>query len=57
MPSGDQSHRARSAAAGATYVNFLPASLQGSASANPNVVVPNTTPGTIGTLHYIYGPK
>ena len=47
----------RPAAAGATYVNFLPASLQGSVSANPNVVVPNTTPGTIGNLNYIYGPK
>jgi len=47
----------RPAAAGATYVNFLPASLQGTASANPNVVVPNTTPGVIGNLNYIYGPK
>jgi hypothetical protein len=47
----------RPAAAGNTYVNFLPASLQGSVSANPNVVVPNTTPGVIGNLNYIYGPK
>jgi len=47
----------RPAAPGATYVNFLPASLQGPASANPSVVVPNTTPGTIGNLNYIYGPK
>ena len=45
-------------AAGATYVNFVPASLQlAKVSANPDVVVPNTTPGTIGNLNYIYGPK
>lgn len=47
----------RPAAPNATYVNFLPASLQSPASANPSVVVPNTTPGTIGNLNYIYGPK
>jgi hypothetical protein len=47
----------RPSAPGNTYVNFLPASLQGTASANPNVVVPNTTPGVIGNLNYIYGPK
>jgi carboxypeptidase family protein len=38
-------------------VNFLPASLQGPSSANKAVVVPNTTPGVIGNLNYIYGPK
>ena len=38
-------------------VNFLPASLQGPSSANKSVVVPNTTPGVIGNLNYIYGPK
>jgi len=48
----------RPAAAGNTYVNFLPASLQlANVSANPSVVVPNTTPGVIGNLNYIYGPK
>jgi hypothetical protein len=47
----------RPASGGATYVNFLPASLQAPASANPSIVVPNTTPGTIGNLNYIYGPK
>ena len=47
----------RPSAPGNTYVNFLPASLQGTVSANPSVVVPNTTPGTIGNLNYIYGPK
>jgi hypothetical protein len=47
----------RPSAPGNTYVNFLPASLQGSVSANPSVVVPNTTPGVIGNLNYIYGPK
>lgn len=47
----------RPAAAGATYVNFLPASLQGPAAANSSIVVPNTTPGVIGNLNYIYGPK
>jgi hypothetical protein len=47
----------RPAAAGATYVNFLPATLQGTVSANPAVVVPNTTPGVVGNLNYIYGPK
>ena len=47
----------RPAAAGNTYVNFLPATLQGSVAANASVVVPNTTPGTLGNLNYIYGPK
>lgn len=47
----------RPAAAGATYVNFLPASLQGAVAANSSIVVPNTTPGVVGNLNYIYGPK
>jgi hypothetical protein len=42
---------------GNTYVNFIGTKFQGTSTANPNYVVPNTTPGIEGNLPFIYGPK
>jgi hypothetical protein len=39
------------------YVNLIGSQFQGSSTANPNYVVPNTTPGVEGALPYLYGPK
>ena len=40
-----------------SYVNLIGSQFQGTSTANPAHVVPNTTPGVEGTLPYIYGPK
>jgi hypothetical protein len=44
-------------AAGNAFVNFVPSTLQGVTAANNSILVPNTTPGTVGNLNYLYGPK
>jgi hypothetical protein len=45
------------AAPHASYVNLIDPKFQGTSTANPAYVKPNTTPGTQGYLPYIYGPK
>jgi hypothetical protein len=40
-----------------SYVNLIDSKFQGSSTANPAYVVPNTTPGVQGALPFIYGPK
>jgi hypothetical protein len=40
-----------------SYVNLIGAKFQGTSTANPAYVVPNTTPSVEGNLPYIYGPK
>jgi hypothetical protein len=40
-----------------SYVNLIGSQFQGTSTANPAYVVPNTTPGVEGNLPYIYGPK
>jgi hypothetical protein len=47
----------RPAVPGVNYKNFLPASLQTGTGINASIAVPNTTPGVIGNLNYLYGPK
>lgn len=45
------------AAAGASYVNLIGKKFQGTSTANTAYVVPNTTPGVMGNIPFIYGPK
>jgi hypothetical protein len=40
-----------------SFVNLIDPKFQGASTANPNYVQPNKTPGTMGYLPYIYGPK
>ena len=42
--------------AGATYVNMLGSQYLGAGGANSTYLTPNTNPGTIGQIFYLYGP-